>query len=433
MRRRKNIQSIMNKRITRRDAITTAGKIAITAVVAGVVAGIGGYFAGGGGAPAKTVTETVTKTAPPKTVTKTVEKTIGAAKTVTETVEKTVTKTVTVTAAPPAPKVKKVDVAFWVGNLASPYWISCKDGAEKAAKDINDYFGKEVLTVTTFDAKDDPAVQTSQIESAIGAGIYEAAVLPAVVAEAMVPAFKKLYDAGIPTITYDREIAPEGRKYRLFCIITDNVDAAARQTETLIKYLEASGKPKPWKICICLGHPGASSAEDRKAGHHMVLDPLVEKGDVEIVYETYHEGWKRELARATVESVLTKNPDLAGVVCSNDDMALGAVAAVEGAGLEPGKDVLIAGFDAISEAVEAVRKGKMNVTVAQAPKIMGYWGVYAAFLHVNTGWKPAVEVIPSPAIVVTKENVEVFAPMVEPPRWDLWKKYGPTLEEAFPR
>jgi len=351
---------------------------------------------------------------------------------VTET--KTVTVTVTATPTPtPKPTAKKVDVAFWVGNLASPYWISCKDGAEKAAKDVNDYFGKEMLTVTTFDAVDDPARQSDQIESVIGAKKYNAAVLPAVVAEAMVPAFKKLYDAGIPTITYDREIAPAGQQYRLFVIITNNVEAGALETESVIEFLEKSGKPKPWKIAVNCGHPGASSAEDRKSGHHLILDPLVKKGEVTIVNEQYHEGWKRELARATIEGVLSKHHDLAAVVCSNDDMALGSIAAVKGAGLKPGVDVIISGFDAISEAVEAVRKGEMNVTIGQAAKIMAYWGAYAAFLNVNLKWMPPVKSIPAPVVPVTTENVETFAPLMEPPRWDLWSKYGPELSAAFPK
>jgi len=84
-----------------------------------------------------------TVAAPPTTVTSSV----------TETVRGTVT-------APPPPLAKapvKVDVAFWVGNLSSPYWISCKNGAEAPAKDVNDYFGQELLTATTFDCVDAPA------------------------------------------------------------------------------------------------------------------------------------------------------------------------------------------------------------------------------------------------------------------------------------
>ncbi|OYT68047.1 MAG: hypothetical protein B6U65_00780 [Candidatus Wolframiiraptor sp. EX4484-121] len=79
----------LNKRVSRRAALSTAAKVGITAVVCGVVAGVGGYFAGSAAAPPKTVTKTV-----PTTVTAT--KTVGAA-TVTETVTKTVTKTVPTT------------------------------------------------------------------------------------------------------------------------------------------------------------------------------------------------------------------------------------------------------------------------------------------------------------------------------------------------
>jgi|FaiFalDrversion2_1042247.scaffolds.fasta_scaffold00813_4 ribose transport system substrate-binding protein len=398
-----------SQKVDRRRALQVIGGTVAGLVIGGAV----GYLAKPAEIVEKTTVYTTTVAGPATTL--------------------TLTKTVTLTPTPTIIKAKKLNIAFWVGNLASPYWITCKDGAEKAAKDINDHFGEELCTITTFDARDDPALQTSQIESVIGAGIYGAAVLPAVVAEAMVPAFKKLYDAKIPTITYDREIAPEGMRYRLFSIITNNVEAGALETEALIRQLENTGKPKPWKIAINYGHPGASSAEDRRSGHRLVLDPLVAKGDVIIVNEQYHEGWKRELARATIEAVLARHPDLAAVVCSNDDMALGSIAAIEGAGKVPGVDVLVAGFDAISEAVEAVRKGKLNVTIAQAAKIMGYWGAYSAFLHINTGWTSPVETIPAPVVVVTKENVETFAPLMEPPRWDLWKKYGPTLTEAFPK
>ena len=109
-------------------------------------------------------------------------------------------------------------------------------------------------------------------------------------------------------------------------------------------------------------------------------------------------------------------------------MALGAIAAVEGAGKKPNKDVYISGFDAISEAVEAIRAGKLTLTIGQAAKIMGYWATYAAYVHLTKGWKPSVEVIPAAVLVVDTSNVETFAPLMEPPRWDLWSKYGPTLD-----
>ncbi|RLG01885.1 MAG: hypothetical protein DRN49_00295 [Thaumarchaeota archaeon] len=86
--------NLEEKKISRREALSTAGKVAVTAIVAGVIAGVGGYFAGSSAAPAgvSTVTKTVTETAgATATVTKTETKTVtatapGAATTVTETV-----------------------------------------------------------------------------------------------------------------------------------------------------------------------------------------------------------------------------------------------------------------------------------------------------------------------------------------------------------
>lgn len=113
---RKRILS--EKKLTRRQALSTAGKIAISAVVAGVVAGVGGYLAGSAAAPGKEVTVTETKTvtstvgAPGKTVTTTV--TAGE---VTKTVTETVTKTVTA-GAPPTEIKPELSITF-----ASPEWL----------------------------------------------------------------------------------------------------------------------------------------------------------------------------------------------------------------------------------------------------------------------------------------------------------------------
>lgn len=113
----KQKEDLFKRKLSRREAIGTAGKVAISAIVAGVVAGVGGYFAGSAAAPGATtvtqkVTETKTVTAAAATVTKTVA---GAAKTVTET--KTVTKTVT--AGAPTTPVKPVYTMIF----ASPEWL----------------------------------------------------------------------------------------------------------------------------------------------------------------------------------------------------------------------------------------------------------------------------------------------------------------------
>ena len=117
-------ENVLNKKLSRRKAISTAGKIAISAVVAGVVAGVGGYYAGSAAAPPTTITktETVTKTAAAATVTKTVTA-AGTTVTKTATVTKptTVTKTVGVPGKRPFEGVK-ITVLCHTGVQAAPWY-----------------------------------------------------------------------------------------------------------------------------------------------------------------------------------------------------------------------------------------------------------------------------------------------------------------------
>jgi len=326
----------------------------------------------------------------------------------------------------PAPE-KKFRVAFSPNNLASPYWRTCLAGAEQAVRDINNHYGTVVLEIESAEYRDDPSLQMDHISAIIGAkerySFYSA---PAVVEEATVEPLRKLYEAGIPAFLWDRDTAPEGREYRKCCIITNNVEVGKMEVQYLIEALRKTDKPKPYKIACCWGHPGASSAEDRKEGSLMALRPLVDAGEVEIVAEQAHEGWSRSRALDFIATILARGR-LDAVLSSNDDMALGAVAAVKAAGLTPGKDVFIAGVDAIEEAQEAIKAGEMVVSIAQANYAMAYWSILAGFLHVAFGWEPLMSIIPAPVMPVTPENVAEFT--LEVSLMDKWSEYGMTVEE----
>ncbi|RLE07564.1 hypothetical protein DRZ78_02775, partial [Candidatus Aerophobetes bacterium] len=91
-----------------------------------------------------------------------------------------------------------------------------------------------------------------------------------------------------------------------------------------------------------------------------------------------------------MEDILATTSDIDAVITGNDDMALGALEALKGAGLKVGfpDGVIIVGFDAIDPAVEAVEKGEMYATVAQSPYVMGWWGVEAMAKYIREGWTP---------------------------------------------
>ncbi|MCD6301305.1 MAG: substrate-binding domain-containing protein [Staphylothermus sp.] len=307
-------------------------------------------------------------------------------------------------------KPSKITIGLFISNLGNPYFVALREGAEAAVQELKD---KGIdIEMKVYDAKDDPNQQITQIETAIGEGISAIVVNPVHV-EAIQPALRKAKEADIPVITTDRDVAD--KSLRLVFIGTNNVKGAEEAAKALIKALEESGKPTPWKVVILNGIPGTTAAEDRKKGFHNILDQYVSEGKVEIVAEEVA-NFRRDEGLSKMESILAAHPDVDAVIAANDEMALGAIQAIEGAGLKPGEDVIVVGYDAIPDAVQAIKEGKMHATIAQSPFLQGYWGVYAAYYAVAKDWKPSTDWIETPVVVVTKENVETFESQVKTPQ-----------------
>ncbi|BAD39758.1 ATP-binding cassette domain-containing protein [Symbiobacterium thermophilum] len=99
-----------------------------------------------------------------------------------------------------------------------------------------------------------------------------------------------------------------------------------------------------------------------------------------------------------MENILQAHPDIVAVFAHNDEMALGALEAIEAAG--KADQIKVVGFDATDDAVKAVQEGRMAATVAQKPKEMGRLGVETALKHLNG--EKVDEYIPVPLELVTK-------------------------------
>jgi len=280
--------------------------------------------------------------------------------------------------APAASAEKPLKAALLISSMEFPFFVVMVDGAKEAGKVFN-------VEVTPYDGQNDPGLQTSQVEDAIAAK-YDVILLNPITGEALVPAVKKANAAGIPVFSLDRDVVGGDR----VCYIgTSNVKAAQEGAKSLLKALEASGKPKPWRIVHLWGTPGASSAMERSEGVHTVLDPLVKDNTLEMVADLTAE-FKKPVGMKVMEDILATTSDIDGVITGNDDMALGALEALKGAGVKVGfpDGVIIMGFDAIDPAVAAVERAEMYATVAQAPYVMGYWGVEATSKYVREGWTP---------------------------------------------
>lgn len=302
-----------------------------------------------------------------------------------------------------------IRVGLFISNLGNPYFAMLRDGATTA---INELKSKGVnIDITVYDAKDDPSLQSNQIETAVGQGLNALIVNPTDI-QAIQPALLKAKNAKIPVVTTDRDVAD--KTLRFVFIGTNNVKGAEDAAKTLINALQKSGKPTPWKIVILNGIPGTTAAIDRNKGFHNILDQLATNGTVTIVAEEVA-NFRRDEALSKMESILAAHK-VDAVIAANDEMALGAIQAIEGAGLVPGKDIIVVGYDAIPDAVAAIKAGKMYATIAQSPFLQGYWGVYAAYYRVTANWNSPSDWIPTPTVIVTKNNADTFQQETSSPR-----------------
>jgi len=127
------------------------------------------------------------------------------------------------------------------------------------------------------------------------------------------------------------------------------------------------------KVAELQGTSGASAAIDRSEGFHKVADSKLN------VVASQTANFNRTEGMSVMENMLQADGDIKAVFAANDEMALGAVEAMSGAG----KNVLVVGFDATDDAIAAVKAGRMAATVAQQPELIGSTAVENAVNLIN--------------------------------------------------
>lgn len=250
----------------------------------------------------------------------------------------------------------ELSIGFSISTLNNPFFVSMAEGAEAKAAELG-------ISINVVDAGNDPAKQSTDIEDLINTGINVLIINPEDSAS-VGPAVQSALDKGIKVIAIDREV--EGADIDVF-IGTNNVAAAEAAGKELLNYLDSDDE-----MVILEGVPGASSAIDRNEGFLNALE-----GNVNIV-ASQTANFDRTEALTVTENLLQAHPNIRVIVAANDEMALGAIEAVNGANKTPGEDILITGFDANDDAIVAVGAGTMLMTVEQQPDLMGGIGVETA-------------------------------------------------------
>ncbi|MDN7244956.1 ribose ABC transporter substrate-binding protein RbsB [Planococcus shenhongbingii] len=243
-------------------------------------------------------------------------------------------------------------IGFSISTLNNPFFVTLSEGAEAKAKELG-------ATISVVDAQDDAAKQASDVEDLIQQGVDLIMINP-VDSEAVAAAVESANSANIPVITVDRSAA--GGEV-VSHIASDNIAGGEMAGEYLLSLVGDGAQ-----VAELEGVPGASAARERGEGFNKVAVEGLE------VVAKQTANFDRAEGLTVMENILQGNPDIKGVFAHNDEMALGALEAIEAAG----KDITVVGFDATEDAVKAVEEGRLAGTIAQKPELIGQTAVETA-------------------------------------------------------
>ncbi|EKN66710.1 ribose ABC transporter ribose-binding protein RbsB [Neobacillus bataviensis LMG 21833] len=279
--------------------------------------------------------------------------------------------------AKPAKKenLKDIKIGLSVSTLNNPFFVSLKDGVIKEAKSL----GMEVKVV---DAQNDSAKQINDVEDLIQQGVDLLLINPTDSA-AISTAVQSANNINIPVITLDRS-ADKGKVEAL--VASDNIKGGEMAAEYIVDQLG-----EKVQVAELEGVPGASATRERGKGFHNVADTKL------TVTAKQAADFDRTKGLTVMENLIQANPDIKAVFAHNDEMALGAIEAINSSG----KDIMVIGFDGNDDALNAIKAGKLEATVAQQPQLIGKLAVDAG-RDVVQG-KKVEKMIPAPLKLVTKE------------------------------
>ena len=267
-------------------------------------------------------------------------------------------------------------IGLAVSTQNNPFFVDLYEGAQAEADKLG-------VALKMADAGDDTAKQAADIEDLVNAGIAVLLVNP-VDSDAVGSAVEYAISKGVRVIAVDRAV----NNITIDCqIASDNVLGAELATQYIVDQLGEGAV-----VAELEGVTGASAAIDRSKGFHNIADEKLE------VVASQTANFDRAEGMSVMENMLQAHSDIQGVFAANDEMALGAVEAVSGAN----KDVLVVGFDATADAIEAIKAGRMGATIAQQPRLIGSTAVeYAVKLM---GGEAIPTSVPVEVALITAEN-----------------------------
>mgnify|MGYP006396316689 FL=1 len=273
--------------------------------------------------------------------------------------------------------IEDITIGLSVSTLNNPFFVSLKDGVVAAAE-------KNGMKTIVVDAQDDSATQVSGIEDLIQQGADILLINPTDSA-AISTAVEYANSVGIPVITLDRS-SDSGDIVTL--VASDNEAGGQMAAEYIIELLGENAV-----VAELEGTPGASATRERGAGFHSVANEKLQ------IVSKQTADFDRTQGLNVMENMIQGNGNIQAVFAHNDEMALGALEAINSAG----KDLIVIGFDGTEDALASIRNGQLTATVAQQPVLIGEMAVQAAIDYIEG--KDVEEVLAAPLKLVTQDNI----------------------------
>jgi len=279
-------------------------------------------------------------------------------------------------------------ISIVVIDPANPYWLTEGNVAAAEAQKLG-------YKATVGASKGDTNTESKLIDTAI-TNKSVAIILDPADASGSVGAVKRAIAANIPVFLVNAEINQEGlAKAQL---VSNNAQGAALGGQQWVKMVGDKGN-----YVELLGNPSDNNAATRSNGYETVLSQFegLKKVGAQVA------NWDRTQGHDKMQSLLQAHPDIIGVISGNDEMALGAIAALKEAGKL--SSIKVGGFDGSPDAAAAIKAGDLQYTVLQPVAVYSKKAVDEADSFIKTGKTGAAsEKQLFDCTLVTKDNVDDF-------------------------
>lgn len=277
-------------------------------------------------------------------------------------------------------------VAVIVSTLNNPWFVVLAETAANRATELG-------FESTIFDSQNNTALETDHFENAVSSG-YDAILFNPTDADGSIANVRIAKEKGVPVFCMDREI--NSTDAATSQILSDSYAGCVAIGKYFVEKLNKKGK-----YVEILGLVGDNNTWSRSKGFHSVVDNYPE---LQMVAQQ-NADFDRNKAMEVMESILQVHPDIKGVFCGNDAMAMGVYQALVSSG--KADQVMVFGFDGASDVINSIRDKKILATGMQFPKLIARTAAEYAQSYFD-GKRDFAQKVPVTVEMVNQENVKDY-------------------------